>query len=386
MYYLYGAQHSAYTGKARSYLIKQGIAFEERAFGHPRFMQEIIPATGQFMIPVMETEDGAFVQDTADIIDYFSSRGEERFPSRPQGAVASAISHLFDLFGGEGMLRAGMYYRWFFDDQNMAFIEDQFGLFMAPDMPADQRMELTRRQTGTMRKRAASLGVTDETGAVIEQSYLEFLDAFNSHLLDSPYLVGGAPTLGDYGMQVMFYAHLARDPYSATVMKREAQAVLRWTERLNQPGLCTPEYLNFSENCIADKEVPDTLKRMMRLVAQDYLPEIEASIGLHNAWLAENPVEIGMPVGGEKRRRIVGFIRFPLRGMEIECGARTYSLYMLQRLQDCVDGLDPVAQGLVHNVFQETGCEPFLKLRCHRRIDRADNKEVWGQSAQGTGG
>jgi hypothetical protein len=45
MYYLYGAPHSAFTAKARSYLIKQGIPFEERAFGHPRFMRDIVPAT-----------------------------------------------------------------------------------------------------------------------------------------------------------------------------------------------------------------------------------------------------------------------------------------------------------------------------------------------------
>ncbi|MEM1155684.1 MAG: hypothetical protein AAGI44_16225, partial [Pseudomonadota bacterium] len=151
-------------------------------------------------------------------------------------------------------------------------------------------------------------------------------------------------------------------------------------------GLCTPEYLNCPEDCIADDAVPDTLKLMMRLVAQDYLPEIEASINLHNEWLAENPVEIGKPVGGEKRRRVVGFVRFPLRGTEIDCGARTYSMYMLQRLQDCVDSLDPVAQGAVYRLFRETGCEPFLKLRCNRRVERADNKEVWGESASGTAG
>jgi hypothetical protein len=45
MYYLHGAPHSAYTAKARSYLIKQAIPVEERAFGHRRFMQDVIPAT-----------------------------------------------------------------------------------------------------------------------------------------------------------------------------------------------------------------------------------------------------------------------------------------------------------------------------------------------------
>ena len=113
MYYLYGAQFSAFSAKARSYLIKQGIAFEERAVGHPRFVADIIPTTQRMMIPVLETDDGLFVQDTCDILDCLDQRGLETLPSRPEGAVARAVTHLFELFGGEGLLRAGMFYRWF---------------------------------------------------------------------------------------------------------------------------------------------------------------------------------------------------------------------------------------------------------------------------------
>lgn len=378
MYYLYGAPHSAYTGKARSYLIKQGIDFEERAFGHPRFMQEILPITGRFFIPQMETPDGTFIQDTSDIIDHFYERRMEKIPSRPTGAVARAVGHLFELFGGEGMLRAGMYYRWFFDELNMTFIEEQFGLFMAPSMPSDQRIEVIRSQTGAMRKAAGYLGVNPETAPAIEASFLEFLDAFNAHLVEHPYIVGGAPTVGDYGMMVMFYAHLARDPSSAPLIKNHAQAVYRWTERMNQPGRCAPEYPDYPETSFSDGEAPDTIKTMMRLIARDYLPEIEASVQMHNDWLAENPQEPGALVGGAKMRRIVGITNFSLNGTDISCGARTYPLYILQRLQDWVDGLSGEEKSAVIALFGETGCLPFINLRCNQRVERQDNKEVWG--------
>ena len=98
----------------------------------------------------------------------------------------------------------------------MPFIENQFGLFMAPGMPADQRLELALSQMGAMRKGAAALGVTEVTGPVIEKSFLDFLDAFNAHPGAHPYLVGATPTLGDDGLQIMLYAHLARDPYRAS--------------------------------------------------------------------------------------------------------------------------------------------------------------------------
>lgn len=380
MYYLYGAPHSAYTGKARSYLIKQGIAFEERAFGHQRFMGEILPAIQRFFIPVMEAADGAYIQDSSDIVDYFAERDLETIPSRPEGAVARAVSHLFELFGGEGMLRAGMYYRWFFDDVNMNFIEDQFGLFMAPTVAAEQRLDVIRGQTGAMRKAANFLGVNEDTGAAIERSYLEFLDAYNSHLLAHPYIAGGLPSLGDYGMMVMFYAHLARDPYPSAVMKDRARAVLRWTERMNQIGVCAPEYPDYPQAAMADDDVPETLKAMMRLVARDYLPELEASIALHNQWLGENEVAEGDVVGGEKQRRHVGYVEFDLLGTEVSCGARTYPLYLLQRLQDWVDSLAGAEREAVMALFDDTCCRPFIDLRCDRRVERSDNKEVWGGS------
>ena len=382
MYYLYGAPHSAYTAKARSYLIKQAVQFEERAFGHQRFMHDIIPAVERMMIPVMETAEGEFVQDSSDIVDYFAERGLELQPSRPEGAVARAVSHLFELFGGEGLMRPGMYFRWFFDEANMTFIENQFGLFMAPDLPPEQRLEVTRGQTRAMRKAAASLGVTEETGPAIEKSYHEFLEAFNSHLLAHPYIVGGTPSLGDYGMQVMFYAHLARDPYPSIELKNRAQAVLRWTERMNQPGRCVPEYPGYPERFLADGDAPETLRKMMHLVARDYLPELEANIALHNAWLAEHQVGEGALVGGEKMRRAPGMIDFDLCGTTISCGARTYSIYILQRLQDWVDNLGAEEQSAVLQLFEETGCLPFLQLRCTRRVDRSDNKEVWGAAIE----
>jgi len=378
MYYLYGAPFSAFTAKARSYLIKQGIPFEERAIGHPRFMGDIIPATQRMMVPVLETDDGLFVQDTCDILDCLDQRGLEKLPSRPEGAVARAVTHLFELFGGEGLLRAGMFYRWFFDGQNMPFIEQQFGLFMAPSLPADQRSELATSLTGAMRERAGALGVTEATGPAIEESTLDFLAAFNDHLEEHPYLVGATPSLGDYGLQIMLYAHLARDPYPSAILKNRAQAVVRFTERMNQPGICAPEYIDYPEGFFADGEVPETLKAMMKLVAADYLPELEANIALHNQWLGENSVEEGAAIFPDETQRTLGPIQFNVRGTEISSFARSYSLYILQRLQDWVDQLSPEQRKPVLEVFNETACTPFLELRCSQRVERANYKEVWG--------
>ena len=56
---LWGAPGSAYSGKARSYLIKKGIAFDEFFPSHPRFGQDIMPPIGYFVLPVVDGLDGS---------------------------------------------------------------------------------------------------------------------------------------------------------------------------------------------------------------------------------------------------------------------------------------------------------------------------------------
>jgi hypothetical protein len=64
---------SLYTGKARSYLIKQNIEYLEIVPGSQRFLKEIVPKIGRMIIPTIETPDGEIIQDSTEIIDFFEN-------------------------------------------------------------------------------------------------------------------------------------------------------------------------------------------------------------------------------------------------------------------------------------------------------------------------
>jgi hypothetical protein len=104
-YTLYGVPVSLYTGKARSYLRTQSIDFVEMSPGSDRYLNHIVPAVGRWIIPCLETPDGTIIQDGADIIDHFDV-GEgvplRRSSVRPDSPTLLGISHLFEIFGGEG--------------------------------------------------------------------------------------------------------------------------------------------------------------------------------------------------------------------------------------------------------------------------------------------
>ena len=109
-YRLYGTPGSLYTAKARSWLIKNGVPFENRAAGEPRFREEIVPKVGRWIIPVLEATDGELIQDGSAIIERLEADGLARWPTFPQTPRHRLIGQIFELFGGEGMLRPAMHY------------------------------------------------------------------------------------------------------------------------------------------------------------------------------------------------------------------------------------------------------------------------------------
>jgi len=379
-YRLYGTPGSLYTGKARAYLIKQGVAFENRAAGEPRFRAEIVPKIGRWIIPVLEAPDGTLHQDGAEIIRHFEAQGPTRLPAFANTPRHRLIGQIFELFGGEGLLRPAMHYRWNFDETNRAFLSRDFPAALAPTGASEaEQAQVFEMASGRMRKAMASFGVSPESAPAVDAAYAEFLRLFDRHLAASPYLLGGRPTLGDYGLVAPLYAHLARDPFPAQLMKQTAYRVWRWTERMNAADQDAGEYGAPPPELFGDDSVPDTLKDLMRFVAEDYLPEVEAYVTFANAWLAERP-DLAAGTSGLPRTqdRVIGQVGFAWRGVEIKVGVMPYRLYLLQKIQEVADQAAPDERAAMTALLEETGLSALLTLRTTRPVLRLGQLEVWG--------
>ncbi len=393
-YTLYGAPVSLYAGKARSYLRTQGIDFVEIAPGSERYLKHIVPTVGRWIIPCLETPDGEIVQDGADIIDHFEKgpgRDLRRFSAYPDSPVLLAISHVFELFGGEGLLRPAKHYRWNFDDENLAFLSSEFALAV-PGASHDEKAFL--HNSGRMRKAAVAFGVTPESTDVIEASFHEWLDLFSAHLVDHPYLFGDHPTIGDYGLIAAMWAHLYRDPAPTMLIKQRTPRVGRWVERMTTSEPYLHEYPDADGSLINDPalindtELPDTLLALMGYVAEEYLPEIAAHVDVANQWLAENPdiepgtngLESPAARGLTGGRGLVGAgaATFDWRGQQLTTGVMPYRFWLMQRLHDDLADADAASQALVRKAFADTNLDLLLDLRTLRRVERQGHLEVWG--------
>jgi glutathione S-transferase len=284
-YTLYAMRVSLYSGKARSYLIKQGIDYVEVVPGTRRFLEEIVPKIGRWIIPTLEAPDGEIIQDSTEIIDHFERKRLARRSAYPTTPRQLAVAHGLELYGAEGLLRPAMHYRWNFPEINDGFIEMNFVDGVGGGVPPERAREMARQGMKRMRLAAARFGVSAETIPVIEASYLEFLELLQAHLMEAPYLLGGRPSLADYGLIAPLYAHLSRDPHPSQLMKQRAHRVWRWTERMNsrtdEPG----GVLDGTGDLFANDEIPDTLKAILRHAAEDLVPETQAAARFIDEWM-----------------------------------------------------------------------------------------------------
>ena len=369
---LYGMPGSLYTAKARSYLRKQGLAYEERVPGDPRFGADILPATGRWIIPVMQSPAGEVIQDGADIIDHLEQCGAARtaYPSDP---VERVIAHLFDLFGAEGMLRPAMHYRWNFDADNLAFLERDFVKALDPSADTQTRAEVFGFSSRRMRAAARSFGVSPPTYAAIEASYLDLLARLDAHFELYPYLLGDEPSLGDYGLIGPLHAHLSRDPHPSQLMKTRALNVWRWVERMTTLDDFAGEYAaRPAPGAPAVKS--QTLASLLAFVGEDYLADITAQIEYLRAWLPQQDEAV---LSGQPIERGVGRAALDWRGHQIEIGVAPYRLWMLQRVQDAAAKLSPQDATRLDALLTPAGLAPLLTLHAGRRVERRQNREWW---------
>ena len=375
---LYGIPCSLYTAKARSYLRKQGIPFREYSVTSPEYLSEVLPEIRRTIMPVWATAAGRIIQDSADIIRFNEHLSASKYPALPDAPVLGAISYLFELFGGEGLLRPAMHYRWNFDEINLDYLRSEFRCLAPEGMNEADWPGVFDFASGRMRKAARSFGVNDDSAPLIEASYSEFLQLFEAHLGTFPYLLGGRPTLGDYALMGPLYAHLYRDPYPGQLMRRKAPLVARWVERMNTSEENWADYKNASTDLVSESDLPETLLALMRFIAADFLPEIVAHIDFTNKWLASKPdLQAGSNGLDDPTQRFIGMTQFSWRGIELRTSVIPYRFYLLQYLQDAHSQAGGAEQRAIESIFTDCGLSSLLTTRTTRRVARQDHLEVW---------
>jgi glutathione S-transferase len=355
---LYGAEVSYYAGKIRAYLVHKQIPFEERLATRAVFDEVILPRVGWPVIPVVVTADGATLQDTTEMIEWFEARHPA--PRVDAGLPGGgAFDRWLELLGDEWLKMPALHYRWVYDRE---FAAAEFGRNNDPGRDPAEQARIGAKIAARFAGWLEPLGAGGAGGAAIEAAYHEFLGHFDAHLAVHPYLLGDAPTLGDFAFFGPLYAHLYRDPNSGRVMRERAPRVCAWVERLRDGDA--------AGRAVTPREtLPPSVVPVLECLARDYLPVLRAQTARAQAALAGYAAGAELPRHFGEHRVTLG--RGTAAAAEVHRAVFSYDQWLLQRVQDAArDAADPRLPAL----FAQVGAAGVLDIDTRLRVARRDFK------------
>ena len=376
---LWGTPHSLYTGKARSCLIKKGLAFLERCPSHPDYKARVRPAVGLVTFPVLETPEGQFIQDSTDIVTYLDAldNGAPARSMTPATPVQLAVARLVDGFGLEGMLQVAMHYRWSYRDEQELFLQTEFGRGLYAGADREARRAAGRRVMEFFSSTLPALGITPQTIPVIEAAYAELLEALDVHFQSYPYVLGWRVSTADLGLIAPMYAHLGRDPYPTALMKKRAPNVARWVERMQLPNTPDGEYAAHVADWLPDDAIPATLEPVLALLFRDWGPQLVADAACYQQWLEAHPdLEAGHLINRSDSRLVhptLGMVSYPWRGVQVQRASAMHGLWLFQMAQSAVKAMPADARLPFDALMQRTAGQDVLALRLSRPLERRSN-------------
>jgi glutathione S-transferase len=229
---LIGLEMSPYSVKLRSYLRYKQIPFEwmDRGLHNNALFKKHAKVQ---LIPLLLMPNGEALQDSTPIIE----RLEEEHPDpsiHPPEIASRFLSALLEEFGDEWCNKLMFQYRWGpkVDCRSAATRITDLMCARYPFrlLRPVMRPLLIRR----MVPRMAFAGANETNRPHLERSWRRTVELLEAHLAARPYLFGGRPAFGDFGIFGNLYQAYT-DPTCGQHVRETAPAVQAWLERMLEP-------------------------------------------------------------------------------------------------------------------------------------------------------
>ena len=281
-YRIFGAEMSPYSVKVRAYSRYKAIP-HQWILRSADSQAEYEKYARMPIIPLVVTPEGAGIQDSTPIIDAL----EKLFPEpsiHPGDAVADFISTLVEEFGDEWGNKWMFHYRWTRDVDQICSA-GRIARMRSPQATAQEHAALAGQIRARMADRVWFVGSNELNAPQIEAGFLDMLGLLDNHLSKRPYLFGGRPAYGDFGLWGQLY-ELWTDPTPGALIEGGAPHVLEWVHRMLWPkaeGLFEPW----------STLEPTLMPILTRQVGQQFLPWTSAN----EKALAEGREEFSVALG-----------------------------------------------------------------------------------------
>jgi len=323
-----GMEMSPYSLKVRSYLRYKQIPFEWVA--RNRKTEALFQKHAKVqLIPLVLFSDSDAMQDSTPIIERLEDEHPE--PSiHPAEPAACFVSQLLEEYGDEWCNKLMFQYRWGpkVDARSAA---SRIAKLMFANYPMRAFVPLlVPFMIRRMVPRMAFAGANEVNAPHLERSWFRTVELLEAHLSNYPYLFGGRPAFGDFGI----WGNLNQaysDPTCGAHLTGHAPAVVRWIKRMDNPTI-------EGEFEPLEKLMPTLGPLLREQVAGRFLPWTVANARALEAGEPKTRLEFDREVYEQKTFK--------------------YHAWSLGKLKEKLAPVAAVSQWRA--VLEGTGCAPFL--------------------------
>jgi glutathione S-transferase len=228
---VFGVELSPYSVKVRSYLRYKGIP-HQWIVRNMETQAEFAKYAKLPIVPLVVTPEGEGLQDSTPILERFEARHPE--PSiHPPDPVAAFVSALIEEFGDEWGNKWMFHFRWAREVDQLSGAA-RIARGMMPGASDEQHAGAVAQIRERMVNRVWFVGSNAENAPRIEEDFRDAVAKLDAHLATRPYLFGGRPAFGDFGLWPQLY-ELWSDPTTGAWIGGRAQHVLDWVHRMLWP-------------------------------------------------------------------------------------------------------------------------------------------------------
>jgi glutathione S-transferase len=271
-YTLYLFWISYFSGKMQACLNYKRIPHRcVEAQWRGELLQEILPNTGLMKVPVLRTPQGEWLADSTPMISWLEARHPEG-GVLPDDPLQAFFCRLLEDYADEWMWRPALHYRWSYTTDQQALSRRFAESFLS-------RQPMPNFLTAAMVRRRQRLiyvegdGVTAQTREHVESIYLHTLDRLQAIFEQQDFLLGGKPSLADYGFFASMFRHFSLDPTPSLIMQQRAPAVFAWVARLWNARFDDPK---LGDWCDAGS-LPQGWNAIIDDIGEAYLPYLLAN-------------------------------------------------------------------------------------------------------------
>ncbi len=216
-YRIYGGELSYFTRKLEAAMIFYRADFQMCRKG-PDNAKEIELRSGTHQVPALLTPENWMLADTTPVIRLLDGRfkGREMFPDGPLGLLTHILEEYFD----EWIARTMVHYRWHYEES---------AVFASERMAAGNTDAAARIRNWGPRACRATGTESEHQQAAAEAEYIRIVEAMESQLQESPYMLGNRPTAVDCILLGGLRAHTNMDPTPKKAIQKYNR-VIRWAE------------------------------------------------------------------------------------------------------------------------------------------------------------